>query len=98
MQLGWPMFRGQARYGSAGVINPVGSHLTAREPRRKQSSRAARAREKREQMPVDPDSIRHKSEPRDPSIRWLLPESEDGNVEYKLRLKDPAAARLEQLV
>lgn len=38
------------------------------------------------------------SEPRDASLKWLPRESEDGNVEYKLRLKDPSPARLQQLV
>lgn len=44
------------------------------------------------------EQVRHKKEPKDPNITWLPAEDEEGNVEYKLRLKDPGAARLEQLV
>lgn len=44
------------------------------------------------------DQGAHKQEPRDPSITWLPKEIEEGNREYKLRLRDPSSARLEQLV
>lgn len=42
--------------------------------------------------------MQHQNEPRDATVTWLPPESEHGNVEYKLRLRDPSTARLEQLV
>ena len=32
------------------------------------------------------------------SLEWLEPESDEGNVEYKLRLKDPSTMRFQQLV
>jgi hypothetical protein len=31
-------------------------------------------------------------------LEWLEPESDEGNVEYKLRLKDPSIMRFQQLV
>ena len=31
-------------------------------------------------------------------LDWLEPESDEGNVEYKLRLKDPSTMRFQQLV
>ena len=31
-------------------------------------------------------------------LEWLEPESDEGNVEYKLRLKDPSTMRFQQLV
>eukprot|EP00955_Chlamydomonas_euryale_P025836 272766-Chlamydomonas_euryale.AAC.1 len=42
-----------------------------------------------------------RKEPRDASVRCLEREREDGNVEYKLRLKDPAEGnpyRIQQLI
>lgn len=39
-----------------------------------------------------------KHEARDPSVTCLGQEDEQGNVEYKLRLKDPHPVRLQQLV
>ena len=32
------------------------------------------------------------------AVEWLQPESDAGNVEYKLRLKDPNPVRFQQLV
>eukprot|EP00192_Tetraselmis_astigmatica_P002256 CAMPEP_0117686214 /NCGR_PEP_ID=MMETSP0804-20121206/22300_1 /TAXON_ID=1074897 /ORGANISM="Tetraselmis astigmatica, Strain CCMP880" /LENGTH=1054 /DNA_ID=CAMNT_0005497831 /DNA_START=599 /DNA_END=3763 /DNA_ORIENTATION=+ len=40
----------------------------------------------------------YKNESRSSKVEWLPPESEEGNTEYKLRLRDPSAPRFEQLV
>jgi hypothetical protein len=32
------------------------------------------------------------------AVEWLQPESDEGSVEYKLRLKDPNPVRFQQLV
>lgn len=45
--------------------------------------------------------VKLKKEPRDPALRWLSRENEEGNVEYKLRLKDVEGGnpyRIQQLV
>lgn len=45
--------------------------------------------------------VKLKKEPRDPTLRWLSRENEEGNVEYKLRLKDVEGGnpyRIQQLV
>ena len=36
--------------------------------------------------------------PKAAELKWLEPESDEGNVEYKLRLKDPSTMRFQQLV
>lgn len=54
--------------------------------------RAARAREDVEFR------IKWKKEGRQADLHCLEREREDGNVEYKLRLKDPNPSRLQQLV
>lgn len=43
-------------------------------------------------------ALRLKREPRDHSVACLGQEDEEGNVEYKLRIKDPHPVRLQQLV
>ncbi len=43
-------------------------------------------------------ALRLKREPRDHSVASLGQEDEEGNVEYKLRIKDPHPVRLQQLV
>ena len=65
----------------------------AREAKRAQASGAA----------VDPSQLgaslsRCKKEVRDPSVQCLRPEDEEGNVEYKYKIKDPNPVRLQQLV
>lgn len=39
-----------------------------------------------------------RKEVKDPRFQCLPPEEEEGNVEYKLRVKEPNPARLQQLV
>ena len=35
---------------------------------------------------------------RTPGLEWLEAENDEGNIEYKLRLKDPTTMRFQQLV
>eukprot|EP00892_Ulva_mutabilis_P004085 jgi/Ulvmu1/2048/UM120_0044.1 len=87
--------RVEARYGSAAAGRSPGSSDS---DGRKKSSRAERAQERRVRSEQPGDRGAHKHEPRDPSITWLPQEVEEGNCEYKLRLRDPSCARLEQLI
>lgn len=66
----------------------------------KRAARAARAQEKREKKNQATEQTRkqQQNEPCDSSCVWMPPEEEEGNVEYKLRLKDPSTTRLQQLV
>lgn len=41
---------------------------------------------------------KHRREPKDLSLQVLEPEVEEGNIEYKLRIKDPNPIRLQQLI
>jgi hypothetical protein len=65
--------------------------------RRKQRVRQA----KKEEIQLDAGNVglfMCKREARDPGVSSLQPEDEEGNVEYKYRLKEPNPIRLQKLV
>lgn len=86
----------RGRGSGNGKKNTHNSANQSNEGRRNCPARAVRTLERRRRNAEE--QVRHKNEPKDPNITWLPAEDEDGNVEYKLRLKDPGAGRLEQLV
>jgi hypothetical protein len=92
--------RGQQRYGSAQGDHKSGSGTQPSGGKR--PTRAERHHERRAHGPVkDPEYQQNRQRQRealDPDCVWMPAEDEEGNVEYKLRLKDPSTARLEQLV
>ncbi|KXZ52069.1 hypothetical protein GPECTOR_10g1092 [Gonium pectorale] len=59
----------------------------AKAPRREQTLR-----------PEQIEALRLKREPRDHSVTCLEQEDGEGNIEYKLRIKDPHPVRLQQLI
>lgn len=90
------------RFGKDVITNEPGSHLTPGTRHRNRLSRAVRAKERREKgaeyLEEQAEKLRHRDEPLDTSVTMLPRETDDANVEYKLRLKDPSQARLQQLV
>ena len=42
--------------------------------------------------------IDERRSPKDGNVDWFDPEVEEGNVEYKLKIKDPNSIRFQQLV
>jgi hypothetical protein len=95
--------RGQSRYGAGAVANAGSSMVDTSEGQHVQHvPRVNRLHDriKRQQNSKNTEAARkqHQNEPRDESCVWMPQEDEEGNVEYKLRLKDPSTARLEQLV
>lgn len=77
--------------------------------RRKNRQRRNKARRQRQQAELaasqSPESeevqktqVEERKFPRDVDITWLESEIEEGNIEYKLKIKDPNSIRFQQLV
>lgn len=77
--------------------------------RRKNRQRRNKARRQRQQAELaasqSPESeevqktqVEERKFPRDVEITWLESEIEEGNIEYKLKIKDPNSIRFQQLV